>query len=62
MVCLKVFALESVGVVSASSHGDDFVEASVVMKNHGAFGSAFHSLRGESDFVKAFRLLSLKFE
>jgi hypothetical protein len=62
LFCVKVFALETVVVASATSDFEDFVEASAVTKNHSALSTAFHSQRLESDFVKAFRLLSLKFE
>ena len=44
LLCIDVFALESVGVVSAASHLDDLVEASAVTKNHSAISSAFHNL------------------
>ena len=44
LLCIDVFALESVGVVSAASYLDDFVEASAVTKNHSALSSAFHVL------------------
>ena len=51
-----MLALESVGVVSAASHVDDFVEASAVTKNHGAFSFAFHNLKVEGNSVKVFGL------
>jgi nitrate reductase NapE component len=40
LLCIDVFALKSVGVVSAASHFDDFVEAPAATKNHSALSSA----------------------
>ena len=56
LLCIVVFALEGVGVVSAASYIDALVEASAVTKNHSALSSAFHNLKVEGNSVKVFRL------